>query len=695
MFDFILRNTPKIIDNFIVRKIEPDDGYDCYEIYSESKKVVLAGNSNLSLAMAYYRYLNEFCNVIITSGDYDISYIATTPLPEEKITHTVKQKVRARTSYEMFSLEGNYWGFDRWEKEIDFMAMHGINTALQTVGFDGVLYRTLREIGMAEEFCVEFSSGPAFLMRQLTGNVAAMNSVNSKEYLERKIYIGKKITEREKHLGITPVFPAIMPSVPFSLRKKYIKMDIFKAPMWHNLPPIFLIKPENAFFSVFNKKFLEIQRDLLGETHSYIVEPLYDNDRKGYNSHLVSLGEALEELFEEFDTEAVCYTHMSAVNEDFFKKASPDRFVIINDSDEENPTFLKDKNHLVAIKGNRYGRTGLCGDVDKVCRNPYAISGCEKLLGTAVELDTFSENPLYCTAVLEAIKTDEAFDADELVKTFAKKRYRTDAFADEIIRLKNLCYNTDDCAGSIICARPSTKLRHTAPFDTIERKYDFKELYGIAKSILDSEATKNDKMRLDIVSFVRQFLSEFAYPVYITATEFFKEQNVRNYEQASNLFLEICEDMDRILRTQESTNLSTVYERSHELGNNKEEMQSIDLNFLMYHTIWGPFDRSILYDTAWFELGGMVKDFYAQRWFMYFRALAAYFDNPKKLKDFSRKQPLDRHEYRGSYQHKRLAQFENNFLENYIPRKDGICEEDTIEVAKEIIAKYSEVINQF
>ena len=211
MFDFIQRNTPKIIDNFIVRKIDSDNGYDCYEIYSEVKKVVLAGNSNLSLAMAYYRYLNEYCNVVITDGDYDISYIATTPLPEEKITYTAKQKIRARTSYEMFSLEGNYWGFDRWEKEIDFMAMHGINTALQPIGFDGVLYRTMREMGMAEDASVDFVSGPAFLMRQLTGNVAAMNSVRSTEYLERKIYIGKKITEREKELGITPGDYRVLP----------------------------------------------------------------------------------------------------------------------------------------------------------------------------------------------------------------------------------------------------------------------------------------------------------------------------------------------------------------------------------------------------------------------------------------------------------------------------------------------------
>ncbi len=595
----------------------------------------------------------------------------------------------------MFSFEGNYWGFDRWEKEIDFMAMHGINVAFQPIGFDGILYRTLREIGMKEEIALDFSSGPAFLMRQLTGNVAGFNSVNSAEYLERKIYIGKQITQREKELGITPVFPAAMPSVPFSLRRKYIKMDIFKAPMWHNLPPIFYMKSDNAFFEIFNRKFLSFQRELLGETNSYFFEPLYDVNQRGYNSHLISIGEALDDLLGEFDENAVCYTHLSAIGADFFKRASSDRFIIINDSDEEKPDFLRDKKHLVAVKGNSYGRTTLCGNVDKVSRCPYAVSKSENLLGTAVELDTFSENPMYCAAVLEAIKTDEAFDADALVRDFASKRYRTDDFADVMLRLKNLCYTKDVAAGSIICARPSTKLSHTAPFDTLERQYDFHELYEIADSIINSETRKNDKMRLDAVSLVRQFLSEFAYPVYLAATALFKEKNVAHFEQASNLFLEICQDMDRLLKTQEETNLSTKFERAHELGNNKEETQAIDINFLMYHTIWGPFDRSILYDTAWCEWGGMIKDFYAQRWFMYFRALAAYFDNPKKLKDYSRKQPLERSEYKGSYQQKRHAQFENNFLENYIPRKEGIGEEDSIEVAREILSKYSEVIKQF
>lgn len=691
MLDLIKRNTPRIADNFVLKTIDSDNGYDHYEIYSEDKKVVLAGNSPLSQAMAYYDYLGRFHGVVITSGDYNISTISSAPLPEGKISRTVKQKIRAMTSYESFSLSGNFRGFDRWEKEIDFMAMHGINRALQPVGFDGVLYRTLVELGMPDKFCLEFSSGPAYLINQLTGNIAGTNSVNSKEYLERKITVGKLISDRERSLGIEPIFPAAIPSVPFSLRKKYIKMDIFKAPMWYNFPPIFFIRPKNAFFSVFNKKFLKIQREALGETHSYIFEGVYESDKKGYNSHLADLGKALEEMLAEFDEEAVCYLHTSSINADFFKNCSGDKYIFLDNCEMSRDTdILNGRKYIPEISGNRYGRTGIYGNVQKLCDNPFA----ESELGGALSFDTFDINPVYCAAALHAITADTSFDRNELIKDFCKKRYKTDAFGEDIISLVDLC-SSDECTGSIICARPCTNVKHTAPFDTMERSYDFHKLYAIAQSILNSSERKIDTMRADIQSIVRQFLSDLAYPVYIKATEFFHEKNVRNFEQASNLFLEICEDIDRLLRTREETNLCTKYVAAQELGSSQEEREALQINFLLLHTIWGPFDHSILYDTVWNEWGGLVKDYYEARWHMYYRSLAAYFDNPKKLKDNSKRQPLDRNEYNGSYQAKRLALFENNFLENYIPRKNGIGEEDTVEVAKELLKKYSEVYTQF
>lgn len=691
MVDLIKRNTPRIADQFVLKTIDSDNGYDCYEIYSEDKKVVLAGNSPLSQAMAYYDYLGRYHGVVITSGDYDISTISSAPLPEGKINRTIKRKIRAMTSYEAFSLSGNFRGFDRWEKEIDFMAMHGFNRVLQPVGFDGVLFRTLTDIGMPENFCLEFSSGPAFLMNQLTGNIAGTNSVNSKEYLERKITVGKLISDRERSLGIEPIFPAAIPSVPFSLRKKYIKMDIFKAPMWHNFPPIFFIRPKNAFFSVFNKKFLTVQREALGETHSYIFEGVYESDKKGYNSHLADLGKALEEMLNEFDKDAVCYLHTSSINADFFKSCSGDKYIFLDDCEmSKNSDILSDKKYIPEVSGNRYGRTGIYGNVQKLCDNPFANSE----LGGALAFDTFDVNPVYCTAALKAITAADSFERDDFIRDFCTKRYKTDSFSDDIISLIDLC-SSDECTGSIICARPCTNVKHTAPYDTMERSYDFHKLYPIAQRIINSEDKKIDAMRADIQSIVRQFLSDLAYPVYIKATEFFREKNVRNFEQASNLFLEICEDIDRLLRTREETNFCTKYVEAQELGSSQEEKESLQINFLLLHTIWGPFDHSILYDTVWNEWGGLVKDYYEARWHMYYRSLAAYFDNPKKLKDNSKKQPLDRNEYNGSYQAKRLALFENNFLENYIPRKNGIAEEDTVEVAKELLEKYSEVYTQF
>jgi len=689
MLDFIKRNTPKISDNFVLKTIDSDNGLDCYEVYAEDGKVALAGNSNLSIAMAYYRYLNEYCGVIITNGDYDISSIGTTPLPDKKITCTVKQKIRARTSFEFFTLEGNYWGFDRWEKEIDFMAMHGINTALQPVGFDGVMYSFLVEVGMPENLCLEFSSGPSFIMRQLTGNVAGFNSVNSREYLQRKIYIGKKITEREKELGIMPMFPAAMPSVPFSLRKKYIKLDIFKAPMWYNLPPIFFIKPQNAFFDVFNLKYLQKQRELLGETKAFFFEPLYDVSMKGFNSYLASMGEKLSEVMHALDPEAVIYTHTSSIGEEFFKEISGKKFIFINDN---NSPLVNGKRYINAIRGNICGRTAIYGDINKVCAMPESD---ENALGITLEIDTFRQNPLYCAAALKAVTANKKIDADDFTRDFAQKRYKTDKYNDEIIKLKNLCYTTDECVGSIICARPTTTINHTALGDTMERGYDYHELFNIAKDILDSDARKIDTLRADVQSILRQALSDFAMPVYKTATEFFRNKNVGNFEQASNLFLEICEDLDRLMRTIDSTNFSTRYEEAHSLGETKEEREAIDINFLLLHTIWGPLGHSVLYDTAWAEWGGLIKDYYAKRWFMYYRSLAVYFDNPKKLKDVSKKQPYGRNDYKGSYQLKRLANFDNNFLEDYVPRRDGIEEEDVITVAKELVEKYSEVINQF
>ena len=56
-----------------------------------------------------------------------------------------------------------FWDWERWEKEIDWMAMHGINMPLSITGMEVVWYNLLKRIGYTTEEINEFISGPAFM----------------------------------------------------------------------------------------------------------------------------------------------------------------------------------------------------------------------------------------------------------------------------------------------------------------------------------------------------------------------------------------------------------------------------------------------------------------------------------------------------------------------------------------------------
>ena len=85
MIDFVNRNTPKIADSFEFELCESKNGLDFYRIYTRDKKIVISGSNKIAMAMGYYRYLHEYCSVMIVNGDYDISFVKSAPLPEKEI----------------------------------------------------------------------------------------------------------------------------------------------------------------------------------------------------------------------------------------------------------------------------------------------------------------------------------------------------------------------------------------------------------------------------------------------------------------------------------------------------------------------------------------------------------------------------------------------------------------------------------
>lgn len=139
---------------------------------------------------------------------------------------TIKQKYRVYMNYCTLDYSMCWWDFDRWEKEIDFMAMNGINMPLAVVGREAVLYEPLLEFGFSEKEALDCISGPSFWAWQLMTNIMGYLPPPDKSYIEQRLSLGKKIIDRYVQFKMYPIQQGFSGHVPVLMKKKFSKAKI-------------------------------------------------------------------------------------------------------------------------------------------------------------------------------------------------------------------------------------------------------------------------------------------------------------------------------------------------------------------------------------------------------------------------------------------------------------------------------------
>ncbi len=98
----------------------------------------------------------------------------------------VEQKYRVYMNYCTLDYSMCWWDFKRWEKEIDFMAMNGINMPLAVIGSEAVLYETLLEFGFSKSEALSEISEPAFWAWHLMTNIMGYMPPKDEKYVYEK-----------------------------------------------------------------------------------------------------------------------------------------------------------------------------------------------------------------------------------------------------------------------------------------------------------------------------------------------------------------------------------------------------------------------------------------------------------------------------------------------------------------------------
>lgn len=205
---------------------------DAYNVYFDGGVLHIEANNYISAAHGLYRYLKEVCHVNLSwNGNREICIDELVHFSGE-LKGEINQKYRVYMNYCTLNYSASWWDFERWEKEIDFMALNGINMPLAVIGTEAVWYETLLEFGYSDAEALKTISGPAFWAWQLMTNIEGYLPPEDKEYVYERLELGRKILARMLEYGMLPIQQGFSGHVPLSMIEKFPEARIMKKHGW-------------------------------------------------------------------------------------------------------------------------------------------------------------------------------------------------------------------------------------------------------------------------------------------------------------------------------------------------------------------------------------------------------------------------------------------------------------------------------
>lgn len=170
-----------------------------FEITRNKERIRIRGNSYVSIASGLNWYLTNCCHVSYSDCDSVLSLPKPLPYPESRIYKETFMQVGYT---ECRNLEYFFWKWENWEKEIDRLALLGVNVVYTPIGEAPVWNEFLNRYRLPQKETDRFLYG--------TENVPGF-------WYKRQEKIYKKIMRRMQSLGMIPVFRVFNGNIPKEL----------------------------------------------------------------------------------------------------------------------------------------------------------------------------------------------------------------------------------------------------------------------------------------------------------------------------------------------------------------------------------------------------------------------------------------------------------------------------------------------
>jgi alpha-N-acetylglucosaminidase len=677
-----------------------ENGHDVFEVESVENKIVLRGNDGVSVASALNWYLKNIGNCNLSwCGDRIL-------LPKKLVSVTEKiriinpHKYRVMFNYCTLNYTCSWWDQKRWERELDFLAMQGINTPLGVIGLEAVWYDTLLQYGFSDLEARSFLVAPAHSAWQWMTNIEGNGGFVPRSWVESRRSLGKWWMDRARSLGMTPIRQGFSGYVPKKLKEKFPDSSFATQGTWVGYPGSTQLDPLDPLFKKIGRTFMEVSLQNFGEGHLWAADPFHESapPRPG-DKYLNDVGTSIFSLMRELDPKAIWAMQSWSIRKPITDPV-PKGSLLVLDLAGNKPGFWG-HDYVKGQLHNFGGRINLHGDLRDIASNPFAERADKdpQCIGMGLFPEAIVQNPVFYELVYDMMWRDKPVAIDNWLHDYAQRRY---GFADtDIDRAWKILLDEGPYkrgtsgveSSSMVAARPALVAKKSGPNEGFKMPYKPEKLVE-ALNILLSKSDKagaSTAYQYDVVDITRQALSNLLQEVHKEIRVAYLTKDRENFDKNVAQFDEILADIDKLLATRQEFLFGKWIADARSFGTTLEEKAYFEKDATMLVTIWGPEKTPIIMDYSWREWSGLINTYYRVRWSKFHEFLRSSIDQADYRDPKS--QVHGRESFRANEFYDSLANWESIYVNSHHDLPSAPAG-NPVEVAYALMKKYSPIFSE-
>ncbi|MEV6106315.1 alpha-N-acetylglucosaminidase TIM-barrel domain-containing protein [Streptomyces sp. NPDC051940] len=618
--------------------IPADGGRDAFRVTGDRGRLVVAGSSTPALLMGFNWYLKHVARADVSWNGDQLDLPARLPLPTGPIEQTSAVKHRFAGNDTEDGYSGPYRTFADWERLIDVLALHGVNEMYMPVGTEAVYYEALQSFGYTAEELRAWIPGPGYQPWWLLQNISSFTAPVSEDLIRSRAELGRRIADRMRELGITPVLPGYFGTVPTDFETRNPTAVTVPQGTWVGFTRPDWLAPVNPVFDQVAAEFYAVQERLLGGSTMYKMDLLHEGGRAGD----IPVGEASAAVQKALDR-----AHPGAIWTILGWQSNPRRETV----------QAIDRSRMLVIDGLSDRAIGPDRDADWL-GTPYAFGsiwnfGGNSTLGASVRswndrfwdwlarpdgaLDGIAilpeasyNNPAAVEFLAELPWHDGPVDVDRWFAEYADARYGA---ADPHARaawqvLADTAYaippngGRSSGHGGLFTAVPSLTTTQPHAWAQAAFAYDpaafaraLPELLAVDASLRDS-----DTYRHDLLEVARQAVDNRSRTLLPQILAAYRAKDTAEFSRLAATWTGYIEALDKLVGTDGEYLVGPWLERARQAAGSDEEARQLEYEARKLITSWG-LRTTNLQDYAYREWSGLLNDYYAPRWARLFDGL--------------------------------------------------------------------------